>query len=773
MTLLQHCHRISRQHAAASYASAASSGQNSLRMIIVHPRFVWSSYTTGRPKTKRWVSTKSTMKTDNKEIDTPILIVGGGPTGLLMANLLNHYKVEYQLLEQQTPSERFRHPQAHFLNSRTMEVLKHALPETNIYSRILRAMPPVDEWKRFHFGTSLTSSSMIATVEHPVDRPLLANQDVNGRLLPRDDDDDDVEDETNNNDNNNVFPLSDCTVGHLAQHKFCKILYEAAMGNNDDDESNNDTGFDAIHYGTRVLDRHYDESNGQWKVTTTSTTATTTNDEATTTTFNAKTIIAADGAKSEWRDHLQIPMRGQAEIQHLINVYFTIPSEDQQQPSIPPAMLYTIFSSSVLGMVVRHGPKDYVMQIPYFPPYQSPTEDFSEPQVRDMIRTALGSDDIEFEIQSIAPWTMGSLVAERYYQDNVYLVGDAAHVFPPAGGLGMNTGLQDVYSLAWRLCLEKANQKEDTESHFSASPLEYAEERPLIARQNAALSVRNYHRVLGVMEACYLHHQHPKALIAGLEATSGVLPLKVRRQTFQTLLKTALWPLEQLKATDTLYSRHVTKNLRTLLRSGQGLPLLFPQQEVGFRLTSNNTNGNSDRETNNDWTKDTWANAPALEPGTLFPHMLVQISLGDTSLSLSSAFPYLCFMGDSQQGTITTRDLPAQFATPCQPIMYCVLCIHPRGSQDSKEFLKVQSRLEEIAVSIESEMERAKFPCTTAHLLVTETGSPEEIEIGDASALLFIDKNQWQTMNLLEENEGAVVVIRPDGHVLSISRYNT
>ena len=79
---------------------------------------------------------------------------------------------------------------------------------------------------------------MIATVEHPVDRPLLANQDVNGRLLPRADDDDDVEDEANNNDNNNVFPLSDCTVGHLAQHKFCKILYEAAMGN-DDDESNN------------------------------------------------------------------------------------------------------------------------------------------------------------------------------------------------------------------------------------------------------------------------------------------------------------------------------------------------------------------------------------------------------------------------------------------------------------------------------------------------------------------------------------------------------
>jgi 2-polyprenyl-6-methoxyphenol hydroxylase-like FAD-dependent oxidoreductase len=47
---------------------------------------------------------------------------------------------------------------------------------------------------------------------------------------------------------------------------------------------------------------------------------------------------------------------------------------------------------------------------------------------------------------------MGSLVAEQYFSEKgVFLVGDAAHVFPPAGGFGRNTGLQDVYSLAWKL----------------------------------------------------------------------------------------------------------------------------------------------------------------------------------------------------------------------------------------------------------------------------------------------------------------------------------
>lgn len=60
-------------------------------------------------------------------------------------------------------------------------------------------------------------------------------------------------------------------------------------------------------------------------------------------------------------------MTGQPSIQNLINVHFSVDENDATQ--IPPAMLYTVFSSQVLAMVVRHGPTDYVMQIPYFPPY--------------------------------------------------------------------------------------------------------------------------------------------------------------------------------------------------------------------------------------------------------------------------------------------------------------------------------------------------------------------------------------------------------------------
>ena len=42
-------------------------------------------------------------------------------------------------------------------------------------------------------------------------------------------------------------------------------------------------------------------------------------------------------------------------------------------------------------------------------------------------------------------------MAERYRVGRVFLAGDAAHHMPPTGGFGMNTGVQDVHNLAWKL----------------------------------------------------------------------------------------------------------------------------------------------------------------------------------------------------------------------------------------------------------------------------------------------------------------------------------
>ncbi len=54
-------------------------------------------------------------------------------------------------------------------------------------------------------------------------------------------------------------------------------------------------------------------------------------------------------------------------------------------------------------------------------------------------------------ILGIVPWSASAIVAEHYGHGRVFLAGDAAHEMPPTGGFGLNTGVQDVQNLAWKL----------------------------------------------------------------------------------------------------------------------------------------------------------------------------------------------------------------------------------------------------------------------------------------------------------------------------------
>jgi len=51
----------------------------------------------------------------------------------------------------------------------------------------------------------------------------------------------------------------------------------------------------------------------------------------------------------------------------------------------------------------------------------------------------------------VLPWVRRELVAERYRSGRGFIAGDAAHVMSPTGGFGMNTGIQDVVDLSWKL----------------------------------------------------------------------------------------------------------------------------------------------------------------------------------------------------------------------------------------------------------------------------------------------------------------------------------
>ena len=389
---------------------------------------------------------------------TPVAIIGGGPAGLLLSNFLSLYQVPSILLEDQSVDQRCSHPQAHFLNTRTMEILRH-LPR--IHNQVQEQMTPVEQWKHFQFGYNMQPSTNLARVLHPVDRPLQANRNANGIL---------VQDDHNRHPTTNREELqrnlSPCTVGHLAQHTFCRILYDAAMEQalkpKHSNHYNNENDCDLhtqVLYNTRVT--KIDESSSSTSTNQNigsdgfiiHTEATDSHHETPPTTrmIQSKVCIAADGAHSFCRNHWKMDQVGHVGIQHLLNIHVkTCPEWAREQlhdSNRNFAMLYSVFHPNIVAMIVCHSVGEYVFQVPFFPPYQS-LEDYSQERVQQMVVDAMGisSDDhanqpmvhaAKLEIVSVKAWTMSSLLADKYYHDSGtgtgigYLVGDAAHVFPP------------------------------------------------------------------------------------------------------------------------------------------------------------------------------------------------------------------------------------------------------------------------------------------------------------------------------------------------------
>lgn len=197
-------------------------------------------------------------------------------------------------------------------------------------------------------------------------------------------------------------------------------------------------------------------------------------------------LVGADGAASAVRAHLGIGMIGDPDLGSLINVYF----EGRLHPAdeTPPLAMSSPNPDVPGAFICMDGDRRWCFHHTYDPAVEQPA-DFDADRCARLVRSAVGvADDHPLTVRSIRPWTMTALVAERMRVGSVFLAGDAAHAFPPTGGFGMNSGIQDAHNLAWKLAAV-------LQGVGGAALLEsYEAERLPVAYLNTAQSLRNAHR---------------------------------------------------------------------------------------------------------------------------------------------------------------------------------------------------------------------------------------------------------------------------------------
>ena len=83
-----------------------------------------------------------------------------------------------------------------------------------------------------------------------------------------------------------------------------------------------------------------------------------------------------------------------------------------------------------------------------------PMADITEAALQTILTEVSERDDLVLsDVSWTSTWRANVRMVDRYRVERVFLAGDAAHVHTPAGGQGLNTGVQDAYNLGWKLAV--------------------------------------------------------------------------------------------------------------------------------------------------------------------------------------------------------------------------------------------------------------------------------------------------------------------------------
>jgi 2,4-dichlorophenol 6-monooxygenase len=376
----------------------------------------------------------------------PVLIVGGGPAGLTTSILLSTLGIESLLVERRTGGSGL--PKAHIVSPRSMEIFN----QCGMAERVLAISAEHKYMSQVAWMTSLAGPT-----------------DLHGRELARGDS------WGGGGELPTATAASPFTHTNLPQIHLEPVLQARARELAPED----------------VLFRHELEHLEENQVGVVATvTDLTTGDPFQ---VEADYVVAADGGRTVG-PILGINEIGDRDLVKMITTYMRAPGLTRVNPD-PRVSIYWFINpdhagSIGSGVLVKMGGRGWGADADEwafsFATAPDDETDYRPEQVIARAREAIGVPDLDIEVMRISEWQIESIVAERFVAGRVFLVGDAAHHHPPTGGLGMNSAVQDVHNLVWKLAMVMSGQAGD------GLLATYDSERRPVAARNAEQSLRSF-----------------------------------------------------------------------------------------------------------------------------------------------------------------------------------------------------------------------------------------------------------------------------------------
>ncbi len=327
--------------------------------------------------------------------DIPVLIVGAGPVGLVLAKELSHHGIRSTLVERNLDTTRW--PKMDITNCRSMELLRRLGLEDGLRQVGVPAQFSFD----VIFATGLAGREFARWAMPSVDAMRERIRAHNDGTMP-------------------CVPYQRCS----------QEVFEAWMKRLCEDDPLID-----VRSGWRFDTLTQDADGVTAEITDT------TNNERRF--LRARYLVGCDGATSAVRKALDIPLLGRPVPRIARQVHFK--SRDLGALHAHGQFWHIFFAAT--GTLISQDEVDTWTVQRYYPPDTDPSGIPSE----EVVASALGCSIAIDRVLVTSVWQGNLLVADRYRAGRVFLAGDSAHQNIPTGGYGMNTGVGDAVDIGWKL----------------------------------------------------------------------------------------------------------------------------------------------------------------------------------------------------------------------------------------------------------------------------------------------------------------------------------